>query len=161
MDSLRQKSCAKACPTKNQCHPQGEMPAGRLEIYFLAQPSRNQKKSPPPSPPRSCEKIQAAGNWGAWGCPGKGKIPAVKTGVFFSVARSVFNPRKPYGSLVCIYKSFRKLPASLCGSPGSASRPCISRRVLAAGIFPFPGQRKRLLLLPHNFFTASPLEGEG
>ena len=49
------------------------------------------------------------------------------------------------GSSVSIYKSFRKLPTSLCGRPGSASRPCISRRVLTAGIFPFPGQHKRPL----------------
>jgi hypothetical protein len=41
------------------------------------------------------KKNQAAGNWGARGCPEEGQIDAAKTGAGFSVAGVVFNPLKP------------------------------------------------------------------
>jgi hypothetical protein len=44
----------------------------------------------------------------------------------------VFNPLKPKRESACIYKNSAKLPASLGGSRGSASRSSISRRVLTA-----------------------------
>jgi hypothetical protein len=55
-------------------------------------------------------------------------------------------------------KSLRKLSTSLCGSPGSASGPCISRRVLTAGNLPFPGQRKRPLAPGVPFSHSLPLK---
>ena len=85
-----------------------------------------------PVPPRSCEKFPAAGNWGAWGCPGEGQIQAAKTGVFFSVAHAVFNLGTPKWKSICFYLRNPRLPASLCGSQGSASPRSIARRVLAA-----------------------------
>jgi hypothetical protein len=111
----------------------------------------------PSQPPGSFENIQAPRNGGAWGCPGKGKFPAAKTGAYFSVARSVWNPRKPK-DLFWMDKSLRKLPPSLCGSPGSASGPCISRRVLTAGNLSFPGQRKGTLPPCVQFSHSFPLK---
>jgi len=91
------------------------------------------KKHPPqPNPPRSGEKIQAAGKWGVRVCPGKGQIHAAKTGAGFFVAVVVFNPMKAKQKSVCIYKNIRMVPASLGGSWGSASRSSMTRRVLAA-----------------------------
>jgi hypothetical protein len=85
-----------------------------------------------PSSPRSCEKIQAAGKWGARVCPGKGQIHAAKTGAGFFVAVVVFNPLKSKNNQFVFIKNIRMLPASLGGSWGSASRSSITRRVLAA-----------------------------
>jgi hypothetical protein len=86
----------------------------------------------PPDLPEAVKKFRQGGNWGARGCPGKEQIRAAKTGAGFSVAGVVFNPLKRRRESAWIHKNIPKLLASLDGIWGSASRPSISRRVLAA-----------------------------
>jgi hypothetical protein len=98
----------------------------------------------PPVFPEAVKKIRQREIGGGRACPGKGQIHDTKTGTGFSVAGVVFNPLKPSRESSFFYKNTAKLPASLRGIRGSASRASISRWVLAASISPFPGQRERL-----------------
>jgi hypothetical protein len=115
---------------------------------------RSQKESPPPSPPRSCEKIQAAGNWGSWECPGEGKFPAAKTGAYFSVARSVSNSPKPKDPLF----GFIRVSASADVALRKTGQ-CFTALYLPPGFdgrkFPLPRATKEAFA-PGSFFSQLP-----
>jgi hypothetical protein len=97
-----------------------------------------------------CEIIQTTGKCGACGCPGKGQIPAAKTGAGFSVDQAVFIPGKPKRSSFCIYTSFNKLPGSLRGGQGSASNLCFTRRLFGDMNLPLPRATKQAFAHPDS-----------
>ena len=58
------------------------------------------------------------------------RLGGTKTGADFSAARTVFNSIEPMRKSFCLYRNIPKLPASVGGSRGRASRSSASRRVL-------------------------------
>jgi len=110
--------------------------------------------APCPALPQYAERIQAARNCRAVACPGEGQIRAAKTGSGFSVDGPVLKSIESERESFCAYRNNHKLPASLRRNRGSASRPCTSRRVLAARICPSPGQLERPLPPYIEFFRS-------
>jgi hypothetical protein len=71
-----------------------------------------------------------------------GQIHAAKTGAGFSVAQAVFNPRRLKRLSLGIYSGLRKLPVSLCGGPGSASKSIFTRPLFGGMNLPLPRATK-------------------
>jgi hypothetical protein len=86
----------------------------------------------PPCPPEGVKKFRQREVGGPGDARGRGKFTPPKPSAGFSVAGVGFNSLEPKRESFCFYKNIPKLPASLGGSRGSASRSSISRRVLAA-----------------------------
>ena len=68
----------------------------------------------------------------------EGQIHAPETGAGFSMAGPAFSSLELERESFWFYKNIPKLPASLGGSRGSASRSSISRRVFGSLNLPLP-----------------------
>ena len=118
------------------------------------------KTSPPPSPPRSCKKIQGTGEWKEVPCPGDGKNLLAKRGTDFFLVRGVLNhalrDRRANGNHILITRASSNLPMFLGGIQVNPFYLTNVPPILASKFFPPPGQQDKLLPSRFEFLHSLP-----
>jgi hypothetical protein len=115
----------------------------------------------PPNPPEAVKKFRQTEIGGVWGCPGKGKFPAVKT------RREILGrealPGLPQSDVGNLQRLLSIQTKDLWGFRRFHTERATEKSapVLAAGNFPFPGKRKRPLPPSIQFFHTFPLQKGG